>query len=352
MFYYPTLLKTPNLVNLQVVFPGGWGQLGPNDAGLHFLWETLFFAPTANMPDPDKWLWEHTLDFWSVTSYESIRLNFTLNQDQIAAFVPALKALLPPRRVAAEFIEKEIKDLKHYWQTDRDQREDQVLRELFKAENVVHPNANLIFDLTPAHVDKIQTLWQAAQPHIIILGKTNTDDLIALGTLFTEKTKLSTVNTYHPPTTVTEFFTPTRWGLKFSLTASHLFELLVIELWEQQFKAKFFFEYHDDTLYIWTNEMEQPHLLAQKIKSYPLQQADFQAALNAYLKFLNQLYQGANSKTLEKLAELTEGLHTHAHQSPTVGVDPNNLNLADTFSPLKFDEFKTFYQAFTQPLGK
>jgi len=346
MFYYPTLLESKNLVNLQVVIPGGWGTLNVDDSGLHFLWENLYFSPTPSIPDPDEWLWENTLDFWSVTSYESIRLNFTLLPEQMEAFIPTLKTLLQPRLVDPQFLAKEIKDLQFYWQTDRDQKEDAVLRDLFKTEHVVHPNKDLINHLQAGDVDAIYKLWEDAEPYVIILGAVHTDDLISLGQLFPQKSEFKAVHTYHPPNSATNSFTKTRWGLKVNLNESHLYELLVIELWEQQFKVKFFFEYHLENLFIWTNDQEHPHLLLKKVKAYALNETDFNNALNAYLKFLTLLYQGDNSKSLEKLSELTEGLHAHPFQRPTYKVSANDLDLSKTMTQVNFQDFKDFYQNF------
>ena len=352
MFYYPHLLKTPNLVNLQVVVPGGWGELKSNEAGLHFLWEALLFAPTENISDPDKWLWEHTLDFWSVTSYESIRLNFTLRPEQIKAFAPVLKTLLQPRKISPEYTEQELNDLKHYWQTDRHTAEDTVIRSLFPNENVVHPNRHLIDQLTLEHAANIQTLWTQAQPHLIILGYVSTEDLVALGQVFPDKTEISTVENYESPQQARNFFLKNRWGLKVELNQSHLFELLLIELWEQQFKAQFFFEYHQADLFIWTNEQEYPRVLAQKVLNYVLTEADFKLAQTAYTQFLKALMSGATQKSLEKLAELTEGFHAHPYQSPTFGVDSKTLNLADTIQDTSFTDFAAFYEGFLAPIKK
>ena len=240
MFYYPKLLKQKNLVNLQVIFPGGWGQLKKNQPGLHFLWENLLFAPTKTLKDPDEWLWGNTLDFWSVTSFESIRLNFTLHQNQVAAFTPELKNLLEPRTVPTVFLENEIADLKHFWKTDRDQKEDAVLRKLFKNETVVHPNENLINQLELENFSSVLNLWRNATPFAIILGEVATDDLIGLGNVFPTKNKFNAVTQYQPPQTAHHFFSSTRWGLEIELTQSHLFELLLIELWEQLFKVQFY----------------------------------------------------------------------------------------------------------------
>ena len=351
MFYYPQLINTPNLVNIQVVFPGGWGQLKDTEPGLHFLWENLFFAPTKSIKDTDKWLWDNTLDFWSVTSFESVRLNFTLHTDQVDIFAAKLGELLTPRPISPDFITKEITDLKHYWQTDRDQKEDAVLRALFKNEKVVHPNPELINNLSLNNVEAIYDLWAKAKPYALILGTVKTDDLVALGTIFPEPNIFKTVTDYLPPKMTKEYFTPTRWGLKVSLNQSHLFELLVIELWEQQFKAKFFFEYHHNNLYIWTNEIEHPRLLADKVKHYDPSNKDVENALKAYLKFLTKLYKGENSKSIEKLSELTEGLHAHSFQASTYGLDPDNLNLADTLNKVEVSSLKDFYLDFRAPLN-
>lgn len=352
MFYYPTLLKSKNLVNLQVIIPGGWGRLKATDSGLHFLWENLFFAPTADLPDPDKWLWDNTIDFWSVTSYESIRLNFTLLPEQIEDFVPTLKTLLQPRLIEASFLAKEIKDLRYYWQTDRDWKEDSVIRDLFKTECVVHPNKDLINNLKGDDLEAIHKLWEEAQPYVIILGAVQTDDLISLSRLFPKKSAFIEAKSYEAPNSATNFFTQTRWGLKVNLNQSHLYELLVIELWEQQFKAKFFFEYHLENLFVWTNDVEQPRLLLKKINEYQLTETDFNQALNAYLKFLNQMYQGDNSKSFETLSELTEGLHAHEFQRPTYKVSAQDLDLSKTITNTNYKAFKDFYQDFVAVIPK
>ncbi|NCQ55703.1 hypothetical protein GW797_05630 [Candidatus Parcubacteria bacterium] len=334
------------MVNLQVVFPGGWGQLKQEQAGLHFLWENLLFSPATNLEDPDEWLWENTLDFWSVTSFESVRLNFTLRQDQVKKFVPKLEALIKPRPVSTDFLNQEIKELQQFWQTDRDRKEDTVLRALFKNENVVHPDENLIDQLETADLEGVINIWADSKPFVIILGTVETDDLIALSHIFPEKNTFKTLTQYKSPKNGKHFFTPTRWGLALELNQSHIFELLIIELWEQLFKVQFYFEYHLNDLFVWTNDVEHPRLLAQKIKGYTLTEKDFNSALSDYLKFLDQIYKGENSTHLEKLAELTEGLHAHPFQSGTYGVNQKQLDLSKTFKEIKYQAFKDFYDNF------
>lgn len=346
MFYYPHLLKNKNLVNLEIVFPGGWGQLEKEATGVHFLWENLLFAPTKTLPDPDEWLWENTLDFWSVTSFESVRLNFTLQPSQVKNFVPQLKSLITPRPIKLDFLQTEIQELKNFWYTNRDRKEDALLRKLFKTKSVVHPNENLVDNLSASDLDKVLTLWAKVKPFIIILGKLSTEDLITLGQIFPEKTHFKTVKSYLKPLTAQNFFSPTRWGIKINLQQSHIYELLVIELWEQLFKIKFYFEYHLKTLFIWTEDIEHPALIVQKVKAYTLQEADFNKTRSTYLKFLTAIYQGETSVHLEKLAELIEGLHAHRFQIGSYGVDASHLDLSKTFQDVNFSDFKNFYKSF------
>ncbi len=346
MFYYPQLIANKPLVNIQVIIPGGWGELEISAPGLHFLWEHLLFAPAKDIADLDAWLWEHTLDFWSVTSFESIRLNFTLKQDQVASFVPVLKAILKPRNISTDFITKELHDLKHYWQTDRDTKEDALIRGLFTYETVVHPNVDLINNLTLSDITPVMKLWQQAQPRLLILGEIETENLLALSKLCPTVSPLKPLPEYRSPNQAQNFLSRTRWGLKISLNESHIFELILIELWEQQFKVQFFFEYHHQALFIWTSDVEQPHLLARKINHYELNELDFKQAQQAYCQFLEKMYEANNSKSLEKLVELTEGLHSHRFQAGTYGINPKNLNLTPLVEAIDFEDFATFYKNF------
>lgn len=350
MFYYPQLLPGLNLVNIQVVIPGGWGADLNTSKGLAFLLEPMLFAPTTAIKDPDAWLWQNVLDFWSVTSYESVRLNFTMTPEQVTKFVPVLAELIKPRIVAQDFLASELNELKNFWQTERDIKEDQLLRQLFKNETVVHPNADLINNLEVEDITAVQTVWNAAAPYPIISGPVATDDIIALSQVFPAVIPFKTQSKYASPSVITHFKHPSRWGLKLELQGSHVYELLIIELWDRLFKAKFFFEYHLEDMFIWSGPLEHPHLLANKIKNYELTEADFNQAKASYTKFLTDLYVPKNSQKMEKFAELIEGLHAHKYQSATYGVEQSNLDLNTIFDQISFENFKTFYQGFTNSL--
>ncbi len=348
MFYYPELLKNQNLINIQVIFPGGWNLDIESNKGHHFLLEHLLFSPTKKVEDPDEWLWENTLDFWTITSFESIRLNFTLSADQVENFIPFLETLLKPREIDREFAVKEIKSLQNFWTTERDKKEDQVLRELFKNENVVHPNPDLIDQLNIDDVDLVENIWKAKKPYLIVCGEMLSDEVLACAQVCDNHPKFEVKTDYSPPKTFKEFNHPERWGVKIELQGSHVYELLLIELWDRVFKSKFFFEYHQDQMYIWTDPIEYPHLLAKKVKNYVVTKEDFAKAKHAYLRFLEEIYFPKNHKHMEKMSELVEGLHGHEYQSPTYKIDPKRVDLRTMISEIRFDEFKSFYQSFIQ----
>lgn len=345
MFHYPQFLKNLDLVNIQVVFPGGWGQDIESEKSLHFLLEHCFFAPTKTVSDMDEWLWKNVIDFWSITSYESIRLNFTLKPEQVGAFVPLLQELVVPRDFSDDFLVSELDDLKNFWQTKRDQKEDQALRNLFPQENVVHPNSGVINNLGLEDKASMLALWKKKKPYLIVLGPLETEDLLGLNEIVAAGL-FKSVPAYKPPTQIQSFKSPERLGWSFAVPASHAYELLVIELWDQVFKTKFFFEYHGRKMYVWTDALEYPHLLEAKIMAFRPTKNEFAKAKHTYLRFLEKIYHPQQHETMEKLSELIEGLHGHEFQAATYPIGQNQLDLRDYFSKVKYEDFLDFYDHF------